>query len=104
MVLPFVVVSVAMVRQLISGGHMVLNPQDIALLREALSYWAEHAGPSVDAIEVDLEALYALLTPDKVRYIIVDGDSNHAINTRMFRKVPKLHPDSGRWHVRTVLG
>ena len=96
----------------------MLTLQDISLLREALAYWARHAvgleladgaGPAivespVEVNEEDLVALHELLTPEHVRFIVVDGDTNHAINTRLFRKVPKLHPTSGRWQVRTVIG
>ena len=96
----------------------MLTLQDVSLLREALSYWARHdlgieladvTGQANDDsfLEVDqddLVALYEQLVPEHVRFIVVDGNTNHAINTRLFRKVPKLSPASGRWHVRTVIG
>lgn len=96
----------------------MLTLQDVSLLREALAYCARHsigleltdgAGPAnsespMEGNEDNLLALYKLLTPEHVRFIVVDGDTNHAINTRLFRRVPKLHPTSGRWQVRTVVG
>jgi hypothetical protein len=100
----------------------VLTPHDLVLLREALAYWAKNSlgleltdsanltkGPviHIHPVEVavdDLVALYELLTPENVRYVVVDGDTNHAINTRLFKKVPKIHPGSGRWQVRTLIG
>ncbi len=96
----------------------MLSPQDLNLLREAVAYWARqevgleltiHAGPAicerqVEVTEQDIVALFEKLAPDHVRYIVVDCDTNHAINTRLFRKVPKLQPASGRWQVRTVVG
>ena len=100
----------------------MLTPQDLVLLREALAYWAKNAlgleltdsasltrGPAiyVHPVEVaidDLVALYELLKSKNVRYVVVDGDTNHAINTRLFKKVPKIHPGSGRWQVRTLIG
>ena len=93
----------------------MLTLQDVALLREALAYWASHAvgleltdgvgmANSESPMEVDLVALYELLIPEHVLFIVVDGDTNHAINTRLFRRVPKLQPASGRWQVRTVIG
>ena len=100
----------------------MLTPQDLVLLREALAYWAKNAlgleltdsasltkGPAIDVhpVEVatdDLVALYELLTPDNVRYNVVDGDTNQAITKRLFRKVPNIHPVPGRWQIRTVIG
>jgi hypothetical protein len=117
MVLPFVAESVA-ARQPTNGRCTVLSPQDLNLLREALAYWIRHAvgleltvhadpaicEPQVEATEQDIVALIEKLAPDNVRYIVVDCETNHAINTRLFRKVPKLQPTSGRWQVRTVVG
>jgi hypothetical protein len=100
----------------------VLTPQDLVLLREALAYWAKNSlglelidsssltkGPAIHVhpVEVaidDLVALYELLKPENVRYVVVDGETNHAINTRLFRKLPSIHPGSGRWQVRTLIG
>jgi hypothetical protein len=96
----------------------VLTLQDVALLREALAYWAIHEAGleltdgvgtendecSTEVEEGNLVALYDLLTPEHVRFIVVDGDTNHAINTRLFRRIPRLHPVAGRWQVRTVIG
>ena len=100
----------------------MLTPQDLVLLRKALAYWAENAlgleltdsasltnGPAIHVhpVEVatdDLVALYELLTPENVRYNVVDSDTNHAITKRLFRHVPNIHPVSGRWKIRTVIG
>ena len=100
----------------------MLTPQDLVLLREALAYWAKNSlgleltnsdsltkCPAIDVhpVEIapdDLVALYELLTPDNVRYNVVDGDTNQAITKRLFRKVPNIHPVSGRWQIRTVIG
>ncbi len=96
----------------------MLSPQDLNLLREALAYWTRHAvglelsvtagpaifEPQVEFTKQDIVALIEKLAPDNVRYIVVDCDTNHAINTRLFRKVPKLQPATGRWQVRTVVG
>lgn len=97
----------------------MLTPQEILVLREALAYWAREkvglelsdqsnlpnaAYSNVESRERELSSLYEKLSPDNVRYIVVEGDTNHAINTRLFRKVPKLQPVSDRWQVRTVIG
>ena len=97
----------------------MLTPQDLLVLREALAYWARGtvglelsdqanlpnaAYSDVESSESELVSLYEKLSPDNVRYIVVDGDTNHTINTRLFRKVPKLQPVSERWQVRTVIG
>ncbi len=97
----------------------MLAPQDLLVLREALAYWARGtvglvlsdqanlpnaAYSNVEHTESELVSLYEKLSPDNVRYIVVDGDTNQAINTRLFRKVPKLQPVSERWQVRTVIG
>ncbi len=97
----------------------MLTPQDLLILREALAYWARGtvglelsdqsnlpnaAYSNVESSERELATLYEKLSPDNVRFIVVDGDTNHAINTRLFRKVPKLQPVSDRWQVRTVIG
>lgn len=97
----------------------MLTPQDLLLLREALAFWAQEkvglvlsdqatlpntADSDVESNERELASLYEKLSPDNVRYIVVDGDTNHAINTRLFRKVPRLQPVSERWKVRTVIG
>ncbi len=94
----------------------MLTPNDLVLLREALAYWSTHAVgleladkastelADVDASEEDIVALYKRLMPDNVRYIVVDGDTNHVVNTRLFRKVPEIQPASDRWQVRTVIG
>lgn len=101
------------------GAQIVLTPQDLLVLREALAYWARGTAslvhsdqanppnaaiPDVESNESQVASLYEKLSPDKVRYIVVDGDTKHAINTRLFRKVPKLQPVSERWQVRTVIG
>ena len=96
----------------------MLTPQDIVLLREALAYWTKHAvgleladcdGPAIeighsDASKGDIETLYARLALENIHYIVVDVETNHAINSRLFRKVPRLQPAAGRWQIRTVIG
>ncbi len=100
----------------------MLTPKDLVLLREALAYWAKNAlgleltdsasltkCPAIDIhpVEIasdDLVALYELLNPENVRYNVVDGVTNHAITKRLFRKMPNIHPVSGRWQIRTVIG
>ena len=97
----------------------MLTPQDLVLLREALAYWAKECcwlglhsakwptlnlNAHVEVTEADIQELLQQLLPENVRYIVVDGETNHAINTRLFRKVPRLHPCSERWQVRTVIG
>ncbi len=96
----------------------MLTPQDLVLLREALAYWAKetaglnsiraadaaHSQCLVEVTETDIHRLIQQLMPEKVRYIVVDLESNHAVNTRLFRNAPHLHPSSDRWQVRTVIG
>ena len=96
----------------------MLTPQDLGLLREALAYWAKEtvgldsiqvAGQSqseylVEVDESDIRELFQRLMPENVRYIVVDSESNHAVNTRLFRNAPRIHPCSDRWQVRTVIG
>ena len=96
----------------------MLTPQDLVLLREALAYWAkETVGldsiPGVDqshseclgtVTESDIQELFQRLMPENVRYIVVDSESNHTVNTRLFRNAPRIHPCSDRWQVRTVIG
>lgn len=96
----------------------MLTPQDFVLLREALAYWAKHAvglelaetalpimpTSHVHVTEQEVVDLHRSLMLDEVRYIVVDGESNHAINTRLFRKVPRIQPATDRWQVRTVIG
>ena len=86
----------------------MLTPNDFILLREALAYWSTHAvgleladkasteSADVDASEEDITTLYEKLTTDNVRYIVVDGNTNHVVNTRLFRKVPEIQPASAR--------
>ena len=96
----------------------MLTPQDLVLLREALAYWAKET-VGLDSIrevdqprfecweevtETDIQKLFQQLMPENVRYIVVDGESNHTVNTRLFRKAPRIHPCSDRWQVRTVIG
>lgn len=96
----------------------MLTPQDLVLLREALAFWAmqtvgldwlqatDQTLPEclVEVTETDIHRLIQQLMPEKVRYIVVDLESNHAVNTRLFRNAPHLHPSSDRWQVRTVIG
>ena len=96
----------------------MLTPQDLVLLREALAYWAmetvgldrlqatdrTHSECLVEVTETDIQRLYQRLMPENVRYIVVDRESNHTVNTRLFRKAPHIHPSSDRWQVRTVIG
>ena len=96
----------------------MLTPQDLVLLREALAYWAKETvgfdsiqgvdlSPSecmVEVTESDIHELFQRLMPENVRYIVVDGESNHAVNTLLFRNAPHIHPSSDRWQVRTVIG
>ena len=96
----------------------MLTPQDLVLLREALAYWAkETVGLDsiqgvdlslseclVEATDADIQELFERLLPEKVRYIVVDSESNHTVNTRLFRNAPHLHPCSDRWQVWTVVG
>lgn len=96
----------------------MITPQDLVLLREALAFWAKHAvglelaenatpimpARHVNVTEQEVVDLHRSLTMDEVRYIVVDGESNHAINTRLFRKVPRIQPATARWQVRTVIG
>ena len=96
----------------------MLTPQDLVLLREALAYWAmetvgldciqatdqTRSGCLVEVTEIDIHRLFQRLMPENVRYIVVDSESNHAINTRLFRNAPRIHPCSDRWQVRTVIG
>lgn len=97
----------------------MLTSQNIELLREALAYWArhvvgleltDHVTPTMPAshvhvMENDVVALFSSLTLDNVRYVVVDGgDTNHTVNTRLFRKAPKIQPSADRWQVRTVIG
>ena len=96
----------------------MLTPQDLFLLREALAYWAQetaglnsmraadeaHSQCLVDVTETDIHRLIQRLMLENVRYIVVDRDSNHTVNTRLFRNAPHIHPSSDRWQVRTVIG
>ena len=96
----------------------MLTPQDLVLLRKALAYWAKEtigldsiqvAGQSqseylVEVDESDIQELFQRLMPENVRYIVVDSESNHTVNTRLFRNAPRIHPCSDRWQVRTVIG
>lgn len=99
----------------------MLISHEIVLLREALAFWAKHAlsleltdqldalkpdsaNTEVKLTQDDVIALFNKLAPDYIRYVVVDADTNHAINTRMFRKAPQIQPVSDRWQVRTVLG
>ena len=99
-------------------GHEVLTPQDLVVLREALAYWAKetvglnsirvadqsHSECLGEVTEADIQELFQRLMPENVRYIVVDSESNHAVNTRLFRNAPRIHPCSDRWQVRTVIG
>ena len=96
----------------------MLTPQDLVLLREALEYWAKetvgldsiqvadqsHSECLGEVTEADIQELFQRLMPENVRYIVVDSESNHAVNTRLFRNAPHIHPSSDRWQVRTVIG
>lgn len=96
----------------------MLTPQDLVLLREALTYWAKeavgldgiqvvdqsHSECLVEVNETDIQELIQRLMPENVRYIVVDSESKHTVNTRLFRKAPRIHPCSDRWQVRTVIG
>ncbi len=96
----------------------MLTPQDLVLLREALAYWAKetvgldsiqvvdqsHSECMVEVTETDIHSLFQRLMPENVRYIVVDSESNHTVNTRLFRNAPHIHPSSDRWQVRTVIG
>ncbi len=96
----------------------MLTPQDLGLLREALAYWAKetvgldsfrvadqsHSECLVEVTEADIQELFQRLMPENVRYIVVDSESNHTVNTRLFRNAPHIHPSSDRWQVRTVIG
>ena len=96
----------------------MLTPQDLVLLREALAYWAKetvgldsiqgadqsHSECLVEVTESDIQELFQRLMPENVRYIVVDSESNNAVNTRLFRNAPHIHPSSDRWQVRTVFG
>ena len=96
----------------------MLTPQDLVLLREALAYWAmetvglnsirtadaTHSQCLVEVTETDIHRLIQRLMPENIRYIVVDSESNHTVNTRLFRNAPHLHPYSDRWQVRTVIG
>ena len=100
------------------GSHSVLTPKDLVLLREALAYWAQetaglnsmraadeaHSQCLVDVTETDIYRLIHRLMPENVRSIVVDSESNHTVNTRLFRNAPRIHPSSDRWQVRTVIG
>ena len=100
------------------GSHAVLTLQDLGLLSEALAYWAKEtigldsiqvAGQSQseclgEVTEADIQKLFQQLMPENVRYIVVDSESNHTVNTRLFRNAPRIHPCSDRWQVRTVIG
>ena len=96
----------------------MLTPQDLVLLREALAYWAKetigldsiqavdqsHSECLGEVTEADIHRLIQRLMPENVRYIVVDSESNHTVNSRLFRNAPHLHPSSDRWQVRTVIG
>ena len=96
----------------------MLTLLDLVLLREALAYWAKetvgldgiqvvdqtHSECLVEVNETDIQELIQRLMPEYVRYIVVDSESNHTVNTRLFRKAPRIHPCSDRWQVRTVIG
>ncbi len=96
----------------------MLTPQDLVLLREAFAYWARHtvgleltepvtlalSASQNHVTEKDLVALFHSLTQHNIRYIVVDSDTNDVINTRLFRKAPKIQQSTDRWQVRTVIG
>jgi len=94
----------------------VLTPKDLVLLREALALWARETHgvdrilkfvETVHPIEItsdDVGRLLDYLRSENVRYIVVDSNSNHAVNTRLFKTMPKIHPSSDRWQVRSVIG
>ena len=96
----------------------MLTPQDLVLLREALAYSAQetaglnsiraadaaHSQCLVEVTETDIHRLIQRLMPENIRYIVVDSESNHTVNTRLFRNAPHLHPCSDRWQVWTVIG
>ena len=96
----------------------MLTPQDLVLLREALAFWAKEAVgldrlqeteetfPQclLEVTETNIQKLFQRLMPENVRYIVVDSESNHTVNTRLFRNAPRIHPCSDRWQVRTVFG
>ena len=96
----------------------MLTPQDLVMLREALEYWAKdtvgldsiraadqsHSECLVEVTDADIQDLFQRLLPENVRYIVVDSESNHTVNTRLFRKAPRIHPCSDRWQVRAVIG
>ena len=63
-----------------------------------------HSECLVEVTESDIQELFQRLLPEKVRYVVVDSESNHTVNTRLFRKAPRIHPCSDRWQVRTVIG
>ncbi len=94
----------------------MLTPQDLVLLREALAYWAmetvgldrlqatdqTHSECLVEVTETDIQRLFQRLMPENIRYIVVDRESNHTVNTRLFRKAPHIHASSDRWQVKQV--
>jgi len=96
----------------------VLTPKDLVLLREALVFWAREthvldrksnfdhvvSGLSVAITPDDMVRLLDLLSLENVRYIVVDSQSNHTVNTRLFKTMPTIHPSSDRWQVRSVIG
>ena len=61
-------------------------------------------GCVVEVSDADIHRLFQRLMPENVRYIVVDSESNHTVNTRLFRNAPRIHPCSDRWQVRTVIG
>ena len=89
----------------------MLTPKDLVLLREALEYWARETHgldrhSELDHVETeqpmevspdDVVRLLDHLRQENVRYIVVDSQSNHTVNTRLFRTMPKIHPSSDRW-------
>ena len=96
----------------------MLTPKDLLLLREALELWvrathgfdgiydSDHVEPEqpIDVTQDDVNRLLDHLRLENVRYIVVDSNSNHTVNTRLFRTMPKIHPSTDRWQVRIVLG
>jgi len=96
----------------------VLTPKDLVLLREALVFWERETHgldrkSNFDHVETglpvaitpdDMVRVLDLLRLENVRYIVVDSQSNHTVNTRLFKTMPTIHPSSDRWQVRAVIG